>query len=87
MSMRNRIHRSGVALAVMGLVLSTVDVNPAGEIPGAYAGEPAAISAAARRSRPRRRSRRRRRSGRGGSGRDGVAARQRAQSREPRPSP
>ncbi|HWT07258.1 MAG TPA: hypothetical protein VN224_15945, partial [Xanthomonadales bacterium] len=47
MSTRNRIHRSGVALAVMGLVLSTVDVNPAGEIPGAYAGEPAAISSAA----------------------------------------
>ncbi len=42
MSSRNRIHRSGVALAVMGLVLSTVDVNPAGEIPGAYADEPAA---------------------------------------------
>jgi hypothetical protein len=47
MSARNRIHRTGVALAVMGLVLSTVDVNPAGEIPGAYAGEPAAISSAA----------------------------------------
>src|ERR1700676_1218053 len=47
MSTRNRIHRIGVALTVMGLVLSTVDVNPAGEIPGAYAGEPAAISSAA----------------------------------------
>jgi len=47
MSARSRIHRSGVALAVMGLVLSTVDVNPAGEIPGAYADEPAAISSAA----------------------------------------
>ncbi len=48
MSMRHRIHRSGVALAVMGLILSTVDVNPAGEIPGAFAGEaqplPAAVS-------------------------------------------
>ncbi|HEV2644332.1 MAG TPA: hypothetical protein VGT98_16595, partial [Candidatus Elarobacter sp.] len=47
MSTRRRIHRSGVALAVMGLILSTVDVNPAGEIPGAYADEPAASSAAA----------------------------------------
>jgi hypothetical protein len=47
MRARNRIHRIGVALTVMGLVLSTVDVNPAGEIPGAYAGEPAAISSAA----------------------------------------
>ncbi|MEA2786604.1 MAG: hypothetical protein QOF71_2708, partial [Candidatus Eremiobacteraeota bacterium] len=47
MSSRNRIHRSGVAIAVMGLVLSTVDVNPAGEIPVAYADEPAAISSAA----------------------------------------
>jgi hypothetical protein len=46
MMMRRRIHRSGVALAVMGLILSTVDVNPAGEIPGAYA-EPAALTAAA----------------------------------------
>ena len=47
MKMRHRIHRSGVALAVMGLILSTVDVNPAGEIPVAYAGEPAALPAAA----------------------------------------
>jgi hypothetical protein len=46
MSWRNRIHRSGVALTVMGLLLSTVDVNPAGEIPGAYADEPAASAAA-----------------------------------------
>jgi hypothetical protein len=47
MSMRNRIHRSGVAVAVMGLILTTVDVNPAGEIPGAYADEPATVAAAA----------------------------------------
>jgi hypothetical protein len=47
MSMRHRIHRTGVAVAVMGLVLSTVDVNPAGEIPGAYAAEPAALSSTA----------------------------------------
>jgi len=46
MNVRGRIHRSGVALAVMGLVLATVDVNPAGEIPGAYAEEAAAAAAA-----------------------------------------
>jgi len=46
MSARHRIHRSGVALVVMGIVLSTIDVNPAGEIPGAYADEPPAIAVA-----------------------------------------
>ncbi len=40
--LRSRLRRSGVAFVLMGLVLSTVDVNPAGEIPGAYAEVPAA---------------------------------------------
>ncbi|HEX3462699.1 MAG TPA: hypothetical protein VHS78_01430 [Candidatus Elarobacter sp.] len=44
-AVRNRIRRSGVAFVLMGLVLSTVDVNPAGEIPGALAQEPAAVTA------------------------------------------
>jgi hypothetical protein len=37
MSWRARVRRSGTALAIMGFVLSTVDVNPAGEIAGAFA--------------------------------------------------
>jgi hypothetical protein len=41
---RLRIRRTGVAFVVMGIVLSTVDVNPAGEIPGAFADEVAAVS-------------------------------------------
>lgn len=47
MSMRSRFRRNGVALVVMGLLLSTVDVNPAGEIPGAFAEELTALPAAA----------------------------------------
>jgi hypothetical protein len=47
MSVRNRIRRSGIAFVVMGIVLSTVDVNPAGEIPGAFADETTPVSAAA----------------------------------------
>ncbi|HTD33760.1 MAG TPA: hypothetical protein VK665_08885, partial [Candidatus Elarobacter sp.] len=42
--LRSRVRRSGVAFVLMGLVLSTVDVNPAGEIPGAYAEVPAAVA-------------------------------------------
>ena len=42
---RHRIRRSGVALIVMGLLLSAVDVSPGGEIPAAFAGESAASSA------------------------------------------
>ena len=43
---RGRVRRSGVAFVIMGLVLSTVDVNPAGEIPGAFADEVAAVATA-----------------------------------------
>jgi hypothetical protein len=39
MNVRARLRRSGAALIVAGLFLSTVDVNPAGEIPGARAAE------------------------------------------------
>ncbi len=39
MSPRGRIRRTGVAFVIMGLLLSMVDVNPAGEIRGAYADE------------------------------------------------
>jgi hypothetical protein len=46
MSARGRLHRTGVAFAVAGLFLSTVDVNPAGEIPGALA-DSANVTAAA----------------------------------------
>nr|MDP9105400.1 TonB-dependent receptor [Candidatus Eremiobacteraeota bacterium] len=42
---RHRIRRSGVALIVMGLLLSVVDVNAAGEIPAAYAEESAGAPA------------------------------------------
>jgi hypothetical protein len=45
MSWRNRARRTGTALVIMGLVLSTVDVNPAGEIRGAFADEPNAAAA------------------------------------------
>src|SRR6202011_6232461 len=41
---RERLRRVGVAFAIAGIVLSTVDVNPAGEIHAAYA-EDAAQSA------------------------------------------
>ena len=37
MSARGRLRRTGTALALMGIVLSSVNVNPAGEIHGAYA--------------------------------------------------
>jgi hypothetical protein len=50
--LRSRIRRSGVAFVLMGLVLSTVDVNPAGEIPGAYAEEPAVIASSPQPSSP-----------------------------------
>ncbi len=39
---RSRLQRLGVAFAIAGLFLSTVDVNAAGEIAGAYAAEAAA---------------------------------------------
>ena len=39
MSWRARVRRSGTALVMMGMVLSTAGVNPAGEIPGAFADE------------------------------------------------
>jgi hypothetical protein len=42
---RNRIRRTGVAFAVMGIVLSTIDVNPAGQIPGAFADQLTAVVA------------------------------------------
>ncbi|HEX3468716.1 MAG TPA: hypothetical protein VHT05_11615, partial [Candidatus Elarobacter sp.] len=45
MSWRTRTRRLGTALVIMGFVLSTVDVNPAGEIPGAFADEPNAAVA------------------------------------------
>ncbi|HEX3550916.1 MAG TPA: hypothetical protein VHT53_11095 [Candidatus Elarobacter sp.] len=45
MSPRARIRRTGVGFVVMGLLLSTVDVNPAGEIPGALADEVPAVVA------------------------------------------
>ena len=43
---RARIRRTGVALVIAGMFLSTVDVNPAGEIPGAYADAPLAPASA-----------------------------------------
>ncbi|MBV8581338.1 MAG: hypothetical protein JOZ86_12000 [Candidatus Eremiobacteraeota bacterium] len=45
---RGRIRRSGVACVIMGILLSTVDVDAAGEIPRASADEttPAAVAAA-----------------------------------------
>ncbi|MBV9409037.1 MAG: hypothetical protein JO164_09435, partial [Candidatus Eremiobacteraeota bacterium] len=45
---RGRIRRSGVAFIIMGLLLSTVDVDAAGEIPRASADEtaPAVVAAA-----------------------------------------
>lgn len=39
MSWRAKLRRSGTAIAIMGVVLSNVDVNPAGEIQGAFADE------------------------------------------------
>jgi len=45
-SARARLRRTGIAFALAGIVLSTVDVNPAGEIPGALA-DPAAPAAVA----------------------------------------
>jgi hypothetical protein len=39
MSWRARVRRSGTALVIMGMVLSTAGVNPAGEIRGAFADE------------------------------------------------
>jgi hypothetical protein len=39
MTWRARLRRTGTALVIMGFVLSTVDINPAGEIPGAFADE------------------------------------------------
>ena len=47
MSPRKRIRRTGVAFVIMGLILSTVDVNPAGEIPRAFAEETVATAPAA----------------------------------------
>ena len=44
MTARRRLRRIGVAFAIAGIFLSTVDVTPAGEIRGAYA-EDAAPSA------------------------------------------
>ena len=41
MMIRARIRRAGVALVIAGMFLSTVDVNPAGEIPGALAADEA----------------------------------------------
>ncbi|HZO95031.1 MAG TPA: hypothetical protein VFB22_14900 [Candidatus Baltobacteraceae bacterium] len=48
MNLRARLRRTGIAFAVAGLFLSTVDVNPAGEIPRALADSslPAAAAAA-----------------------------------------
>ncbi|HEY4441745.1 MAG TPA: hypothetical protein VGN14_14895 [Candidatus Elarobacter sp.] len=46
MTWRPRLRRFGIAFAIAGLVLSTVDVNPAGEIRGAYADDAAADVAA-----------------------------------------
>ncbi|MEA2719943.1 MAG: hypothetical protein QOJ39_1807, partial [Candidatus Eremiobacteraeota bacterium] len=46
MMTRDRIRRTGVAFVVMGMILSTVDVNPAGEIPGALADETTASALA-----------------------------------------
>ncbi len=48
MSARVRIRRTGAGFVIMGLLLSTVDVNPAGEMRGAFADEtqPAAVAAA-----------------------------------------
>jgi len=46
---RRHLHRYGVAFAIAGMLLSTVDVHPAGETPSAFANEAApapAISAA-----------------------------------------
>ncbi|MBV8368228.1 MAG: hypothetical protein JO036_04760 [Candidatus Eremiobacteraeota bacterium] len=43
---RTRIRRTGVALVIAGMFLSSVDVNPAGEIPGAYADAPLAPASA-----------------------------------------
>jgi hypothetical protein len=45
MSWRARLRRSGTALVIMGMVLSTVDVNPVGEIRGAFADETRAAAA------------------------------------------
>ncbi|HYW52942.1 MAG TPA: hypothetical protein VE826_03175 [Dongiaceae bacterium] len=45
MNVRTRIRRTGVAFLVMGVILSTVDVNPAGEVPGAFAEEPVTVAA------------------------------------------
>jgi hypothetical protein len=42
---RIRVRRTGVAFVAMGIVLSTVNVNPAGEIPGAFADQVTAIAA------------------------------------------
>ena len=42
---RFRLRRTGVAFVAMGFVLSTVNVNPAGEIPGAFADQAVATSA------------------------------------------
>ncbi len=45
MSWRARLRRSGTALVIMGMVLSTFDVNPAGEISGALADETPMVAA------------------------------------------
>ena len=42
MSPRARIRRTGIGFVIMGMLLSSVDVNPAGEIPGALADAPQA---------------------------------------------
>jgi hypothetical protein len=47
MMARARVRRFGAALVIMGLFFSTVDVNPAGEIAGAFADESAAAAPAA----------------------------------------
>jgi hypothetical protein len=44
MTTRNRIRRTGIAFVVMGIVLSTVNVNPAGEIQGAFADQVPAVA-------------------------------------------
>lgn len=42
MSTRSRLQRFGAALAVAGMVIGSVDIDPAGEIAAAYAGQDAA---------------------------------------------
>ena len=47
MNARVRIRRTGVGFVIMGLLLSTVDVNPAGEMRGAFADETQVAAVAA----------------------------------------